>query len=1104
MKLPLNNKMKLAVKRSCAALACAALAACGGGGSSGAGTQDQPAKPPEASLSSAVKVVEVSQMQDLIATTITENTQQSTLTVTSNSVLANLPVGQIAFLPPKDANGQEVFVKVESKTQVNGQTQLGVSVPAPHEVFEKIVFNSSIQTGLSTQPVRSTFLPPWVKKDQNAVVSAMRQVGVLDKVFDILDNGEEGLTMEFPLPTTAKTQYLGNAIIEKGCTKPLELTNLEQYETKFKWMQAYCEKPVVIKGKFKHKSPNPTSSFEVTKKGDALEFDADKTHFIDSFTALSGEVGVEADADAAFSDLFSKFTNEDVFGDLNGFSLGEKNGLLQAKFSGLSADDKKGKIPVWGAVVTLAPMPVIPVSGATSSAQIRATAHGSILLMLYVQLDVNVKGEVSAKLVFDATNFNTRMDIKNNQTSVTKTITNKYGEPKMGDVRLDFGSKAEIKGVVGVPVDLDLMIANIRLANFTAGAKAVANMVGNGDVKVGIVPPSFGADLCGKVGYGGGVFGGVRLGLNVEIGSSLFKKRTVGAGFEYALNYPEDEQVSQEPLWFYKSALDGCFSTEAPKPMWVSAKPNYAAMNVGTGVLVPGQVYTLFNVDNQSTGSIDKVRIKYLPRDPFAFISSTPDVSAFANAKSIDNLKWNKDTKQIGVSATDTNGVLLPQGDYDFLIEMTELAFPGLTPRTGTVQGQANLYYPALGVDVATPTLLDKVIFKVNTLWSDVKTVVWTVADSVQSFTSSVVEGVATWETTFNSSGTKTVTASFKDAEDKLLGSKDIGVTVQMGTVTTTAEITQVINDNTTPNSFIPKGTTTTDSTPKITGTVSAVLGSLEQLRVYDNGSGNPIGTATVAADKTWSLLLTTPLASGSHSLSAAVWHVGYSASGPSSTLWTFTVQAATTTTGKLPHTGITASQCFGVNSTSMVSCTSTNATDLNAQQDGHRANINAMSYSLVPNASGGSYAKEECVKDDVTGMIWEGKTSNGTRAGSNTYTNYHSGYFNTQAQMDAASNTYGYVAAVNAERLCGYTDWRMPTADELQSIVDYSKAYPDRSPAINTTWFPNTFRQTYWSSTPRADYFGGAWRVDFTIGSILDLAERSEVRAVRLVRVSQ
>ena len=51
-----------------------------------------------------------------------------------------------------------------------------------------------------------------------------------------------------------------------------------------------------------------------------------------------------------------------------------------------------------------------------------------------------------------------------------------------------------------------------------------------------------------------------------------------------------------------------------------------------------------------------------------------------------------------------------------------------------------------------------------------------------------------------------------------------------------------------------------------------------------------------------------------------------------------------------------------------------------------------ATKYSLVPK-TGGTYTKEECVKDNLTGLIWEGKTASpaATRLGTSPYTHYDS-----------------------------------------------------------------------------------------------------------------
>ena len=145
-----------------------------------------------------------------------------------------------------------------------------------------------------------------------------------------------------------------------------------------------------------------------------------------------------------------------------------------------------------------------------------------------------------------------------------------------------------------------------------------------------------------------------------------------------------------------------------------------------------------------------------------------------------------------------------------------------------------------------------------------------------------------------------------------------------------------------------------------------------------------------------------------------------------------------------------------------------------------------AQSYGYVANASDGLYDKTECVQDNNTGLIWEGKPTTGTRAATLTFTNYDSmssaqkadGSNPTQANIDASTNSNGHKNAVNTSALCGYTDWRLPTKEELEGILASSG-----SPRIDTTWFPNTQASGYWSSLPYVGYAYYAWGVFFSNG---------------------
>ena len=86
---------------------------------------------------------------------------------------------------------------------------------------------------------------------------------------------------------------------------------------------------------------------------------------------------------------------------------------------------------------------------------------------------------------------------------------------------------------------------------------------------------------------------------------------------------------------------------------------------------------------------------------------------------------------------------------------------------------------------------------------------------------------------------------------------------------------------------------------------------------------------------------------------------------------------------------------------------------------------------------------------------------------------------------------------------LLGQSDWRLPTIQELLTLVDYER----RAPAIDTAFFPDTKSDWYWSSSPVAGDSEYAWLVYFGRGGSgwvhRDYGE-GFVRAVRGSRASQ
>ncbi len=219
-----------------------------------------------------------------------------------------------------------------------------------------------------------------------------------------------------------------------------------------------------------------------------------------------------------------------------------------------------------------------------------------------------------------------------------------------------------------------------------------------------------------------------------------------------------------------------------------------------------------------------------------------------------------------------------------------------------------------------------------------------------------------------------------------------------------------------------------------------------------------------------------------------------------------------------LNDTGITASQCYQAGSDALVSCSSAGALTLNNQQDGMLGrDANPATNSNTDGKLGFSYTKVcnngdlagsgtcpanpsvgnasnnwGCTKDNLTGLMWENKS------GSARFSNFDDRYYGTTAQMYASTNTYGYVATVNVTGFCGHRDWRMPTVDELQSIVDYG-AYPLAS--IDAAWFPNTPAYYYWTSSPDLSNNGAGWYVNFTSGNSGSDGRYAIDHHVRLVR---
>ncbi|MCC5813499.1 MAG: DUF1566 domain-containing protein [Leptospira sp.] len=139
----------------------------------------------------------------------------------------------------------------------------------------------------------------------------------------------------------------------------------------------------------------------------------------------------------------------------------------------------------------------------------------------------------------------------------------------------------------------------------------------------------------------------------------------------------------------------------------------------------------------------------------------------------------------------------------------------------------------------------------------------------------------------------------------------------------------------------------------------------------------------------------------------------------------------------------------------------------LNANEDGSTQLGVARSYTDNSNGT---------VTDNATGMVWQkcsrGQENDGTCSGTATTASW------------AVAGTY-----CSELELAGESNWRLPSRQELETLVDYGKT---TQPRIDTTVFPATVSDRYWSATTNALNTSNAWSARFSTGLIISVGKTS------------
>ena len=108
------------------------------------------------------------------------------------------------------------------------------------------------------------------------------------------------------------------------------------------------------------------------------------------------------------------------------------------------------------------------------------------------------------------------------------------------------------------------------------------------------------------------------------------------------------------------------------------------------------------------------------------------------------------------------------------------------------------------------------------------------------------------------------------------------------------------------------------------------------------------------------------------------------------------------------------------------------------------------------------------CVIDDKLELIWEvKKLEKDLQYNENAYTWFDgnsgvkNGKYSRNCHWGKNCNSLAFINAINNKKICTIKTWRLPTQQELASLL----VFKEKAPLINNMFFPNTKDKSYWTS---------------------------------------